>query len=130
MVLISLSILVLMAHAILISPIGYRDPQQIYRIIREKSRVKGPMGTIVEWQSLRTQEYRYALLLGVTRFWEMFGVYRPLRYEKPVTAGEFDQFIHAGQVQSQSLLEQYLDSTPKSEPRLGGPPKETIEPDL
>jgi hypothetical protein len=59
-VLISLSVLVLMAHAILISPIGYRDPNQIYRIIREKSRVQGPMGSIVEWQSLRTQEYRYS----------------------------------------------------------------------
>jgi hypothetical protein len=127
-VLISLTILVLMAHAILISPIGYRDPTQIYRIIREKSRVKGPMGTIVEWQSLRTQEYRFKLLVAVARFWELFGIYRPLRYERPVAAGEFDQFIQAGQVQSKSLLEQYLNNQPSTEPRLGGSPKETADP--
>ncbi|MGB9521718.1 MAG: hypothetical protein ACPL6F_03070, partial [Anaerolineales bacterium] len=33
-VLISLSVLILMAHAILISPIGYRNPDQVYRIVR------------------------------------------------------------------------------------------------
>jgi hypothetical protein len=70
-VLISLSVLILMAHAILISPIGYRTPQDIHRIIRDKSRVQGQMGNIVEWQSLRVQEYRYRLLGGVARFWEV-----------------------------------------------------------
>src|SRR5665811_1027722 len=54
-VLISFSILVLTAHLVLISPIGYREPKQIYRIVREKARVQGAMASIVEWQSLRMQ---------------------------------------------------------------------------
>jgi len=111
-VLISLTVLVLMAHAILISPIGYRDPNQIYRIIREKSRVEGPMGSIVEWQSLRTQEYRYTLLVSIARFWELFGVRRPVRYEKPVPAGEFDQATHGDQ---SSFLKSYLEKSSGSE---------------
>ncbi len=34
-------------------------PAQIHRIVREKARVQGAMGSIVEWQSLKMQEYRY-----------------------------------------------------------------------
>ena len=60
-VLISFSILVLSANAILISPIGYRDPRRIHRIVREKARVQGGMASIVEWQSLKIQEYRLAI---------------------------------------------------------------------
>src|SRR5512136_1523308 len=89
-VLISLSVLILIAHAILLSPAGYRDARQIHRIIRDKSRVQGPMGNIVEWQSLRTQEYRYTLLIAITRFAELFGVRRPTRFEPPVAAGDYD----------------------------------------
>ena len=81
-VLISLSVLVLIAHAILLSPAGYRDPRQIHRIIHEKSRVEGPMGNIVEWQSLRTQEYRYRLLMGIAHFAELFGVRKPARFSR------------------------------------------------
>ena len=128
-VLISLSVLVLMAHAILLSPQGYRDPAQIYRIIRVKSRVQGPMGNIVEWQSLRTQEYRYALLVAIARFWELFGVRRPVRFEKPVPAGDYDQAVHSTEAQSSSLLTQYLENQPPPEPRLGGKPKETVPPE-
>lgn len=129
LVLISLSLLVLMAHAILLSPVGYRDPEQIYRIVRTKSRVQGPMGSIVEWQSLKTQEYRYALLLAIARFWELFGVRRPVRYEKPVAAGEYDRVMEEEHLHTSSLLEQYLQSQPKAEPVLGGAPKETLPPE-
>ncbi len=73
-VLISLSVLILMAHAILISPIGYRKPSDIKRIIREKSRIQGEMGNIVEWQSLRAQEYRYGLLKD---YFEILGALWP-----------------------------------------------------
>ncbi len=125
-VLISLGVLILMAHAILISPIGYRDPEQIYRIIRVKSRVQGPMGSIVEWQSLRTQEYRYRLLVAIAHFWELFGVRRPVRYEPPAPAGEYDEAVHQAH-SKQSFLAPYLD--PKDEPRLGGKPRETAPPD-
>jgi hypothetical protein len=124
LVLISLTVLVLVAHAILLSPAGYRHPQQIHRIIREKSRVQGAMGNIVEWQSLRAQEYRYRLLIGVANLAEQFGVRRPVRYEPPVAAGDYDEAINSDSDDIPSLLEQYLDDH-KDEPRLGGKPKET-----
>jgi len=123
-VLISLAALILMAHAILISPVGYRTPQQIHRIIREKSHISGPMGGIVEWQSLKTQEYRHQLLVAIARFWEWFGVRRPMRYEPaPIPVGDFDAVNYEELAESQSILAPYL--TPEPEPRLGGKPKET-----
>jgi hypothetical protein len=123
-VLISLSILVLIAHGILLSPAGYRTPRQIHRIIREKSHVQGPIGNIVEWQSLRTQEYRYRLLVAVARFAELFGVRRPMRFEPPIAAGDYDESIHSENSDISSILEQYLDEK-KEKPQLGGKPKET-----
>jgi hypothetical protein len=120
-VLISFSILVVAANLILISPAGFREPRQIHRIVRDKARVQGAMASIVEWQSLRMQEYRYSILAGVTRFFEMFGVRRPLRYE-PVPAGDYDHALHVDHPEAPSLLEQYLE---KPEPRLGGAPQVT-----
>jgi hypothetical protein len=121
-VLISFSILVLAANLLLISPIGYRDPQQIHRIVREKARVKGAMASIVEWQSLRMQEYRYKLLVVVASFFELFGVRRTLRLEPPAPAGDYDHAIHIDHPEAPSLLDQYLE---KPEPRVGGKPKVT-----
>jgi len=115
-VLVSLSVLILMAHAILISPIGYRAPEQIYRIVRKKSRVTGPMGSIVEWQSLKVQEYRYTLLVAIARFWELFGVRRPVRYEKPVPAGEYDVGMHEDYPEAPSPLLRYLNREPEVAP--------------
>jgi hypothetical protein len=123
-VLISLSVLVIMAHAILLSPIGYRTPTDIHRIIRDKSRVQGQMGNIVEWQSLKVQEYRYRLLGAVARFWEFFGVRRPLRFEPPAAAGAFESALN--HKESETFLDEYLKSTGLQAPRLGGAPKETI----
>jgi hypothetical protein len=123
-VLISFSILVVTANLLLASPIGYREPKQIHRIVREKARVRGAMASIVEWQSLRMQEYRYALIVGIARFFELFGVRRPLRYELPIPAGDYDHALHVDHPDAPSLLEQYLGSKP-SEPKLGGMPKET-----
>jgi hypothetical protein len=112
-VLISFTILALTAHGILLSPIGYREPRQIHRIVREKARVHGAMGSIVEWQSLRMQEYRYALLVGIARFWELFGVRRPVRYEKPAPAGDYDHALHVDHPEAPSLLAQYLEPAPR-----------------
>jgi hypothetical protein len=128
-VLISFSVLILIAHFILISPAGYRDPDQIHRIIREKSRIIGPMGNIAEWQSLRAQEYRYRLLVGISHFAELFGIRRPVRFEPPPPAGEYDDAIHGEHAEMPSLLQQYLENRPKQEPKAGGPPKETGGPD-
>jgi hypothetical protein len=127
-VLISFSILILLANALLLSPIGYRDPKQIYRIVREKARVHGSMASIVEWQSLKMQEYRYALLVFITRFFEMLGVRRPIRYEHPAPAGDYDHAVHSDHPEAPSLLDQYIDSQPKPEPRLGGKPSQTTPP--
>jgi hypothetical protein len=121
-VLISFSVLVLAANALLISPIGLRDPKQIHRIVREKARVQGAMASIVEWQSLKMQEYRFSVLVGVTRLFELFGVRRPLRFEAPIMAGDYDHALHVDHPEAPSLLEQYLD---RPEPKLGGAPKET-----
>jgi hypothetical protein len=131
-VLISFSVLAITANLVLISPIGLREPVQIHRIVREKARVQGAMASIVEWQSLRMQEYRYSLrnriLLGIARFYEMFGVRRPVKMDKrPAVAGDYNHALHTDHPEAPSLLEQYLSSSPKPEPRLGGKPKETIE---
>jgi len=129
-VLISFSLLALAAHAMLISPLGYREPRQIHRIVRDKARVQGAMASIVEWQSLKMQEYRYAVLIGVARFFELFGVRRPLRYEPaPAPAGDYDHALHVDHPEAPSLLQQYLDNQPQPEPRVGGQPKQTAAPE-
>jgi hypothetical protein len=87
------------------------------------------MGSIVEWQSLKTQEYRYKLLIAIAHFWEWFGVRRPMRFEPPPLAGDYEAVIHMKHPESHSFLEQYLDSQPVPEPRLGGRPGETAEPE-
>jgi hypothetical protein len=126
-VLISLTVLILIAHAILLSPVGYRDSSDIRRIIHDKSHVEGPMGEIVTWQSLRTQEYRYNLLVKIAQFAELFGVRRPLRFEPPSAAGTYDDALHHIEAHP-TLIEQVEESQPKPEPRLGGKPSETADP--
>jgi hypothetical protein len=122
-VLIVFSLLILMAHAILISPAGYRDPEDIHRVIREKSRIKGAMGNIVEWQSLRIQQYRYAMMMKIASFFGMFGIFKQLRFDDkpaPVEAGPFENAMN--HAEHQTFLDQYIDHP---EPRVGGAPKET-----
>ncbi len=111
-VLISFSILILAANLLFISPIGYREPKQIYRIVREKARVQGAMASIVEWQSLKMQEYRYNIIVWVARFFEVLGVRRPLRFEPPIAAGDYNHALHEDHPEAASLLAQYLDSKP------------------
>ena len=119
-VLISFSLLALAAHLLLLSPLGYREPTQIHRIVRKKARVQGAMASIVEWQSLKMQEYRYMLLVGISRFWELFGIRRPVRYEAPVEAGDYDHAIHVDHPEAPSILAPYIDPEPDSPPRSGG----------
>jgi amino acid transporter len=114
-VLITFSLLAIAAHVLLLSPIGYRQPKQIYRIVRDKARVQGAMASIVEWQSLRMQEYRYSLrnriFLFVARFFELFGVRRPVRFEPvPAPAGGYNDAVHADHPDAPSLLAQYMDT--------------------
>jgi len=121
-VLVSFTILAIAAHLMLLSPLGFREPKQIHRIVRDKARVQGAMASIVEWQSLRMQEYRYDLLIGIARFFELFGVRRPMRYEVPAVAGDYDHALHVDHPEAPSLLEQYLDHPA---PKVGGAPRET-----
>jgi hypothetical protein len=123
-VLISFSLLVITANLALISPVGKRDPVTIHRIVREKARVRGAMASIVEWQSLKMQEYRYALLVGIARFFALFGVRRPVRDELPAPAGDYDHALHVDHPEARSFLDQYLEAH-APEPRLGGKPKQT-----
>jgi hypothetical protein len=73
------------------------------------------------------QEYRYKVLVGVTRVAELFGVRRPVRYEAPIAAGDYDQAIYAPAPNAPSFLEQYIPKEPE-QPRLGGAPQETEQP--
>lgn len=126
-VLISFSLLALAAHAMLLSPLGQRDPRQIHRIVRDKARVQGAMASIVEWQSLKMQEYRYALLIGIARAFELVGVRRPERFapaQAPAPAGDYDHSLHTDHPEAPSFLEQFIE---KPTPRLGGQPSETRE---
>jgi hypothetical protein len=81
------------------------------------------MGSIVEWQSLKMQEYRYSVLVLITRIFEVLGVRRPVRYEPPIPAGEYDEAVHSDHPEAPSLLAQYLEK--EEEPKVGGKPKET-----
>ena len=122
--LLSFGVLALVAHVMLLSPLGYREPKQIHRIVRDKARVQGAMASIVEWQSLRMQEYRYSLLVAIARFFELFGVRRLARYE-PAAAGDYDHALHVDHPDAPSLLAEYLDDKPESAPQVGGRPNVT-----
>ncbi len=126
-VLISFSLLALLAHTLLLSPLGFRNPKQIHRIVRDKARVQGRMASIVEWQSLKMQEYRYAILTIISKVFALVGVYRPVRYEAPVAAGEYDHALHVDHPGAPSFLEEYIKDEP-AEPRLGGAPQQTAAP--
>ena len=86
------------------------------------------MASIVEWQSLKMQEYRYALLVGITRFFELFGVRRPVRYEPPVPAGDYDHALH---VDHPKRLPSWSNTwTNRPEPHIGGQPNVTAAPEV
>jgi len=82
--LITLSTLFLIAHLVLLSPMGFREPKQIHRIVHDKARVMGGMASIVKWQAYKMQEYRFQLMIGIAGFLELFGVGQ--RTPKPVPA--------------------------------------------
>jgi len=50
-------------------------------------------------------------------------VRRPVRYEKPAVAGDYDHALHVDHPDAPSLLEQYLDKP--IEPHIGGQPNVT-----
>ncbi|HET7376404.1 MAG TPA: hypothetical protein VFK30_06835, partial [Anaerolineae bacterium] len=114
------------AHLLLLSPLGNRDPKQIHRIVREKARVQGAMASIVEWQSLKMQEYRYSLLSAISKGWSLLGINRPVRYAPPAIAGDYDDALHVDHPEARSFLDQYLDEP--ATPHVGGQPNVTAAP--
>lgn len=72
--LVGFSLLTVVAHVVLLSPGGYREPRQIYRIVHEKARVEGAMASIVKWQAFKMQEYRFRVMIGIAGFLELFGI--------------------------------------------------------
>jgi hypothetical protein len=120
-VLISFTILILTAHGLLVAPIGYRDPDAIFRIVRTMVRLQGAMGSIVEWQSLKMQGYRYQVLKGTQRFRESFGVRRPMRIERPVEAGDYDHAVHTDHPEAPSILLPCLSQKPPADPLKAEP---------
>ena len=85
--LVSFTILAAVAHIALLSPAGFREAKQVYRIVHEKARVQGSMASIVKWQAYKMQEYRYRLMIGIAGFLELFGVGQRTRRPIPVLAG-------------------------------------------
>ena len=68
------------------------------------------------------QEYRYSVLVTISRFFGLFGIRCPMPTEAPVIAGDYDYALHVDNPEAPSLLIQYL-----GHPSLkaGGAPKET-----
>lgn len=67
------------------------------------------MGSIVEWQSLRMQEYRYRILTLLADVLEVFGIRRPQPRE-PIPAGEYDQTVHTDHPRAAPILVPYLEA--------------------
>jgi hypothetical protein len=91
--LITFSVLFSGAHLILMSNLGKRTPEQIKHIVRERARVQGAMASIVEWQSLRMQEYRHHLRMTVHRWLGKAG-YRFELEPAPIPAGPYNPQHH------------------------------------
>jgi amino acid transporter len=87
MALISFSVLATAAHLVLLSPVGFREPSQVQRIVHDKARVQGSMASIVKWQAYKMQEYRFRLMIGIAGFLELFGVGQQTRRPVAVAVG-------------------------------------------
>jgi hypothetical protein len=79
------------------------------------------MASIVEWQSLKMQEYRYSLLIAITRFFELLGIRRPMRFTPPVAAGDYDHALHIDHPEAPSILAPYLEMEAARQPRRRRP---------
>ncbi len=90
---IAIVVVIVLANLLLIAPAGYRDAAQIRTIIRDKSRVEGHVGSLVTWQAMRMQEYRYRTLLLLSSAFAAVGVFRPMQLEKPPAVGSFDAWV-------------------------------------
>jgi hypothetical protein len=73
------------------------------------------MASIVEWESLTMQGYRYRVLAGIARMFEIFGVRRPLRYYPvPASPGTYEDAARIDRPDAPSILEKYLEQKPSN----------------
>lgn len=91
--LVSFTLLFSGAHLILISNAGKRTPEQIKYIVRERARVQGAMASIVEWQSLKMQEYRHNLQVNLNRVLNKVNLGFPVE-AAPIAAGPYNPQHH------------------------------------
>jgi hypothetical protein len=91
--LVTFATLFISAHLILMSSLGKRTPEDIKYIVRDRARVQGAMASIVEWQSLKMQEYRYHLRAGIVGILNRMGLNLPLE-TAPVVAGPYNPDHH------------------------------------
>jgi hypothetical protein len=68
-------------------------------------------------------------LVRISHFAELFGLRRPVRFDPPIAAGEYEESLHGDTGKTGSFLEEYLQNRPAEEPKAGGHPKETKGPD-
>jgi hypothetical protein len=69
------------------------------------------MGSIVEWQALKMQEYRWWLLDMLSHFFALFGMRRTLHPASefpPVDAGDYDHALHVDHPEAPSFLDKYM----------------------
>lgn len=88
MAMVSFTILAIIAHLVLLSPVGYREARQVNRIVHEKARVQGGMASIVKWQAFKMQEYRFRLMIAGSTFLEMFGLQARRPFAAALAGGE------------------------------------------
>ena len=94
-VLISFSLLVLAAHALLISPDRLPRPKADPPHRAREGPRAGRDG--LHRRMAVAQDAGVPLSRScwrIARFWELLGVRRPVRYEKPVAAGDYDHALH------------------------------------
>lgn len=109
--LITFTALFLLAHLVIISPGGLRSPEQIYRIVRDKARVQGSMASIVEWQSMKMQEYRYKVIRLLSSLMSIFNI-RVLsdKLPPPIHVEDYDHSLHLDHPEAPSFLEKHIEN--------------------
>jgi hypothetical protein len=110
-ILIVFALLFIFAHLLIISPVGLRSPTQIHRIVRDKARVQGSMASIVEWQSLKMQEYRYSLVKMLSEWMQVMHIKVPVHFKEalaPHEAGDYDHSLHPDDPSAESFLDEHI----------------------
>jgi hypothetical protein len=66
------------------------------------------MASIVEWQALKMQEYRYSLRAQIIRALASVGINHRQVGPPPIPAGDYDHALHVDHPDAPSLLKEHL----------------------